>query len=185
MSFRVLFACLGVTGVCALAMVGFSCSSRKPPARARTTQSPATPTVRPAVPAVPEIVLYDADGNLLETEARFMGFALPVGFERVSSGDGAFVYESRIVPYEKLGAYVEARLESSTLEVAGRAGLIYHNAQIRGAEMAGHRMEVRVFTIPGAVELWLRDQPPVVFPPGTTSDSRIEEVNRAWREDRH
>lgn len=109
-----------------------------------------------------------------------MGFELPVGFEQTSAVGGEFVYRSRVVPYEKLGSYVERQIASGTPQMVGRAGLIYRRARVRGSTDPAAAMDIRVFTIPGAVQLSLRYQAPVTFPEGTTQVDREREVNRAF-----
>lgn len=173
-------ACSVYTLLVACALSIGACSGRRdtpaPPTGTRAaTQAVSAPTAS-STPA-----LFDADGNLLPSDVEFMGFAIPRGFEAVSSSSGRFIYRSRTVPYTKLGTYVERRLASSTLVPVGREGLMYRDARVRDAEPTDHNFEVRVLTVPGAVELWLSDTPPVVFPAGTTERDRVREMNEAYR----
>jgi hypothetical protein len=170
----------------AIAALGFAVTSctKRPDAAAARPSAPRAASSNGAPQQAPEVVLYDADGHLLPSRTLYMGFAIPMGFEAAGSVDGRFKYRSTSVPYEKLSNYVESRIESSTLETAGRAGLVYRRAQVRGAEDTERRMDISVLTVPGSVELWLRDLAPVVFPPGVTSATRVRDVNRAWQDER-
>jgi hypothetical protein len=96
-------------GVIALAACG-----RKPP------RAEPLPPPTPARSVAPVAEFYDRDGNIKGSGLRFEWLELPAGFTRskVLSVGGHEVYESEVLPLEKVCDYLSRRTFTSNVERA-------------------------------------------------------------------
>lgn len=86
--------------------------------------------------------LYDADGNLLESDVVVAGLRLPRGLDEARSEDRIHVYTSR-VPTDKVARYFGVRLLTGQVVRVGQ-GAVFKAADVRGVRGGSIKLEVSV-----------------------------------------
>ncbi len=86
--------------------------------------------------------LYDADGNLLESDDVVAGLRLPRGLETILDHDREHIYESR-VPIAKINRYFGPRLVTGDVSRRG-SGAVFRAAVPRDARGGIVRLDVSI-----------------------------------------
>ncbi len=86
--------------------------------------------------------LFGPDGELLESDQRVAGLALPRGLETVLDEERSHVYHSR-APLRKLQSYFGQRLLTGQVDRMGD-GAVYRNAAPRGVRGGVVHMDVSI-----------------------------------------
>ncbi|MCC6873795.1 MAG: hypothetical protein IT378_05730 [Sandaracinaceae bacterium] len=155
----------------ALALLLFACSEG--PSTQGLGAPVAPPPPRSARPA-PE-ALYGPEGELLESDERVAGLALPRGLSLTREDGRLHVYASR-APVEKLLRYFGPRLDTLNVEQRGTI-VVYHDATPRHGRGGLVRLDVTIqpsSAHAARLEIYERPPPP---PPGTQISE--EEIRRA------
>lgn len=115
---------------------------------------------RPAPPAGAADPLYDAEGDLLESETRVAGLALPRGLETVFEEERRHVYRSD-VPLAKLQRYFGVRLVTGQVDTRPNGSVTYVDALPRGVRGGEVRLDVTVEPVARAgVRVEVRERVP-------------------------
>ncbi len=133
-----------------------------PPSQTQTRQAETPP-------------LYDAEGNLLESNQVVAGLTLPRGLEPVRSEPRLHVYTSR-VPTDKVARYFGVRLLTGQVVRIGQ-GAIFKAADVRDVRGGSIKLEVSVLSgsaAPTRVEII--ELPPV--PEHPLSDQEVRALLR-------
>ena len=153
---RVWVAVLGCLAVVA-------CSGDPPPSREGVGQALPQPPPRSSL----RESIYDAEGNLRESDTVVAGLTLPMGLEEntARSTQRRHFYHSN-VPHQKVLSYFGPRLNTMEVEHEGDS-VVYRNAVPQGVRGGVVRLDVRVEPTsahPTSVEVIERPPPP---PEGT------------------
>lgn len=88
--------------------------------------------------------LYDAEGNLLESDVVVAGLRLPRGLDVARSEERVHVYTSR-VPTDKMARYFGVRLLTGQVVRVG-PGAVFKAADVRGVRGGSVKLEVSVLS---------------------------------------
>ncbi len=144
-------------------------------------QAPDEPAVEvPEAPSGPtgriDDYLYDAEGQLRESDEVIAGLVLPRGLELDRHAGRRHVYRTSL-PRTKLAAYFGPRLFTGAVDRVGGDGAIYRAATVQGVRGSAVRMDVSILPIGGRTRVEVFELPPVpVNPPSP------EEMTREARE---
>jgi hypothetical protein len=136
------------------------------------------PTVAVTAPRTVVPPLYDEEGNLLPSEERVAGLALPVGLTPFASEDRMHSYLSN-VPIARLLRYFGPRLTTGTVEPRSGGGACYRAATVREATGSAVRLDVTITPVPGErtmVEIRELPPPPVTPPSEAESIHALEQA---------
>jgi len=160
MARRVAWLTVVTAGMCAVAV---ACSGDPPPSTDGVGQALPTPPPRSSA----RESIYDAEGNLRESETVVAGLTLPMGLEEDAprSTERRHFYYSN-VPHQKVLSYFGPRLNTVEVEHTGDS-VVYRNAVPQGVRGGVVRLDVRIEPTsahPTSVEVYERPPAP---PPGT------------------
>ncbi len=140
-----------------------------------TTPPPAPEEPPPVAPTFhPEDELYDAEGNLRESDEVVAGLRLPRGLQLDHEEERRHVYQTH-VPIGKVVAYFGPRLFTGLVDRIGD-GAVYRGATVVGVENAP-RMEVSILQTGSSVRVEIVELPPMPATPPSPA-----ELQRQWEE---
>lgn len=143
-----------------------------------TVQAPPPPAPEePPTPAPafhPEDELYDAEGNLRESDEVVGGLHLPRGLELDREEERRHIYKTH-VPIQKVVAYFGPRLFTGLVDRIGD-GAVYRGATVVGVENSP-RLEVSILQAGPSVRVEVVELPPLPATPPSPA-----ELQRQWDE---
>lgn len=119
--------------------------------------------------------LYDAEGNLRESEESVAGLVLPRGLELDRENERRHVYRSS-VPRPKLLAYFGPRLFTGSVDPIG-TGAIFRGATVQGAVGSTVRLDVSILQTGANSRIEIYELPPIPENPPSPA-----ELQRLWEE---
>ncbi len=138
--------------------------------------TPSAPAEPPSPPPTfhPEDELYDAEGNLRESDEVVAGLHLPRGLELDREEERRHIYKTH-VPIAKVVAYFGPRLFTGLVDRIGD-GAVYRGATVVGVENAP-RMDVSILQAGSSVRVEILELPPLPVAPPSPA-----ELQRQWDE---
>ena len=130
------------------------------------------PPARPPGEARQDQFLYDAEGNLRESEESVAGLVLPRGLELSRERERRHIYRTA-VPRAKLLAYLGPRLFTGSVDPIGD-GAIFRGATVQGASGSTVRLDVSVLQTGSDTRLEIYELPPM--PQTRRSQEEIERL---------
>ena len=124
--------------------------------------------------------LYDAEGQLRESDEVIAGLPLPRGLELDRHAGRRHVYRTSL-SRAKLAAYFGPRLFTGAVDRVGGDGAIYRAATVQGARGSAVRLDVSILPIGGRTRVEVFELPPLpVNPPSPEEMAReAAELERA------
>lgn len=120
--------------------------------------------------------LYDAEGNLLESEEHVSGIVLPVSLSPMTVEDRRHVYRTA-VPLTRVLRYFGPRLITGRVDPSAGGGATYRDALPRDAAGSAVHVDVAITPIPGGTRIEIEELlPPPPTPP--TEEEAMEDLAR-------
>lgn len=113
--------------------------------------------------------LYDAEGQLRESDEVIAGLKLPRGLEVDRHADRRHVYRTSL-PRAKLAAYFGPRLFTGAVDRVGSDGAIYRAATVQGARGSAVRLDVSILPIGGRTRVEIFELPPIPVNPASPEE---------------
>ncbi|MGB5812827.1 MAG: hypothetical protein WBG86_19995 [Polyangiales bacterium] len=164
--------------VCALAILGVSCSKTVEPSEAAKDPVVTPPPAAEAPVAAPAAArIFGVDGQLMPSDLYVVGVRMPVGVELVNQRFGMHTYRLR-APLKPVLRYFGPLLITGKVERQGR-GAIYRRASLKGAEISPTKVDVSLIEVEdGVTRIAITElPPPPEYPP-----AKEETLKRARRE---
>lgn len=133
------------------------------------------PPLRPQGESRTDGFLYDAEGNLRESEDVIAGLTLPRGLELSHEQERRHVYRST-VPRAKLLGYFGPRLFTGSVDPIGD-GAIFRGATVQGAVGSAVRLDVTILQTGATSRIEIFELPPIPENPPSPA-----ELQRLWEE---
>lgn len=157
---------VGLAAVLALA----ACGSE--PAGEAVFEPPATPAAAPE-PGPERVSIYDAQGELRESDVVVAGLRLPRGLDEKLSTERRHVFETS-VPIEKVQRYFGPRLRTPVVTPNGQ-GVTYRDAAPRDATGGVVRLDVSIVPAGvGRVQVDVYELPPP--PPRPLTEAEVRAI---------
>jgi hypothetical protein len=157
----------------------FACGSAERDAEGREAEPIADVVPERVIPPGPP-ALYDAEGNLLESDERISGLVLPVSLEPVLAEDRRHVYQTA-VPLIRVLRYFGPRLVTGRVDPSSGGGATYRDALPRDAVGSSVHVDVAITPSPRGTRIEIEELlPPPPTPP--TEEEAMQDLARRMQQ---